>query len=94
MRKVKIEKLVEIEIDIDDFTDDEILKEVETRGIVQPEKGTEDFSDEEIRCEYEHRFGTHSSVTIAQVYEEFRRRGDAPQVLRDYIYDHGGRILP
>lgn len=28
------------------------------------------------------------------IYEEFRRRGDAPEILREYIYDNLGRILP
>jgi hypothetical protein len=35
-----------------------------------------------------------SNVPIETIYEEFRRRGDAPQCLRDFIYDTIGKILP
>jgi hypothetical protein len=44
--------------------------------------------------------GRKSTLTLAErdlklrhVYEEFVRRGDAPKVLRDYIYEAIGRIL-
>lgn len=30
---------------------------------------------------------------ITLIYEEFARRGDAPQVLKDFIYETIGRIL-
>lgn len=30
---------------------------------------------------------------LTLIYEEFARRGDAPQVLKDFIYDTIGRIL-
>jgi hypothetical protein len=32
-------------------------------------------------------------LMLRRVYEEFARRGDAPQVLREYIYQVLGRIL-
>lgn len=35
-----------------------------------------------------------SNVSIETIYEEFRRRGDAPQCLRDFIYDAIGKVLP
>lgn len=33
------------------------------------------------------------TVLLNEVYEVFRRRGDAPQCLREYIYRKLGRIL-
>lgn len=32
-------------------------------------------------------------LMLRRVYEEFARRGDAPEVLREYIYQVLGRIL-
>lgn len=32
-------------------------------------------------------------ILLRRVYEEFARRGDAPEVLREYIYQVLGRIL-
>lgn len=34
-----------------------------------------------------------SDFTMLAVFEEFQRRGDAPQCLKDYIYEHLGRVL-
>jgi hypothetical protein len=31
---------------------------------------------------------------LEAIYEEFRRRGDAPECLRGYLEDKIGRILP
>jgi hypothetical protein len=31
---------------------------------------------------------------LMAIYEEFRKRDDAPQCLRDFIYEQIGRILP
>jgi hypothetical protein len=31
---------------------------------------------------------------MAEIYEEFRRRGDAPECLRTFLYQQLGRILP
>lgn len=33
-------------------------------------------------------------VDLLTIYEEFYRRGDAPQCLREYLYEKIGRILP
>ncbi len=30
---------------------------------------------------------------LEQIYEEFRRRGDAPNCLREYLYEKIGRTL-
>lgn len=30
---------------------------------------------------------------LTSIYEEFRKRGDAPEVLRDYLYKKLGRTL-
>ena len=32
-------------------------------------------------------------ISLTLIYEEFSRRGDAPQCLKDYIYHEIGRIL-
>lgn len=34
-----------------------------------------------------------SGGKLTLIYEEFARRGDAPQVLKDFIYEAIGRIL-
>lgn len=34
-----------------------------------------------------------ASPSLELIYEEFARRGDAPKVLRDYLYETIGRIL-
>jgi len=33
------------------------------------------------------------NADLLLVFEEFQRRGDAPQCLRDYIYENIGRVL-
>lgn len=33
------------------------------------------------------------SVMLHKIYEEFRTRGDAPQILKDYLWDMIGRAL-
>jgi hypothetical protein len=53
----------------------------------------DDFTNDEVREEYLNRFGI-STVTLEQIYEEFARRGDAPPVQRNYLYETIGRILP
>jgi hypothetical protein len=93
MRTLKVEKTVEVEVSSEDLTDEQILSELQERGIGPPEKDTSDFSDEEIQEEFRNRFGGEAT-SIERVYEEFRHRGDAPQCLRDYIYAEIGRILP
>ena len=37
--------------------------------------------------------GATPKASLLSVYEEFVRRGDAPQCLREYIYEHLGRVL-
>jgi hypothetical protein len=53
----------------------------------------DDFTDDEVAEEYKNRFGGNT-IRLEQVYEEFARRGDAPPVLRDFLYEQLGRILP
>lgn len=58
----------------------------------------EECSEEQLRKELQSRSkcdpGTGDKRNMLQeIYEEFRRRGDAPQCLRDYIYETIGRIL-
>jgi hypothetical protein len=31
---------------------------------------------------------------LEAIYEEFRKRGDAPECLREYLYEKLGRCLP
>lgn len=63
---------------------------------VDPEEVLRELSNEEL-AEIVAKRTKDASVTprvlLARVYEEFRTRGDAPQCLRDYIYDVLGRIL-
>lgn len=40
-----------------------------------------------------HQRGVVNGASLLAVFEEFQRRGDAPQCLRDYIYEHLGRVL-
>lgn len=93
--KVTVEKVVEIEVSLEDVTDEDLLKECETRGIGQPEAEPEDLSDEEVRAEFEHRFGVQGSISVEQMADElYRSRTDAPQIVKDYIYEQTGRTLP
>lgn len=39
------------------------------------------------------RNGNAGMTKMQLIYEEFRRRGDAPQVLKDFVYEILGRIL-
>jgi hypothetical protein len=68
-------------------------KTVSVSTEVEVEVDINEFDDEVIRAEFEDRFG-EQSPNLMQIYEEFARRGDAPQVLRDYLYEKIGRILP
>lgn len=36
---------------------------------------------------------TDRDLCVQLIYEEFARRGDAPKILKDYIYETIGRIL-
>jgi hypothetical protein len=31
---------------------------------------------------------------LEAIYEEFRKRGDAPECLREFLYETIGRVLP
>lgn len=37
--------------------------------------------------------GQRAVTKLTLIYEEFRRRGDAPQILKDYLYEIIGRVL-
>jgi len=69
------------------------LKHITTEIDVDVEVDMEDFDDDDVKAEYEKRFGV-STVTLEQIYEAFVRRGDAPTVLRDFLYERLWRILP
>jgi hypothetical protein len=63
---------------------------------VSAEDVLEELSDEELARIVAARTKISSenpAVLLERVYEEFRTRGDAPQCLRDYIWDVLGRIL-
>jgi hypothetical protein len=36
----------------------------------------------------------HDTRKLEAIYEEFRKRGDAPECLREYLYEKLGRCLP
>jgi hypothetical protein len=55
-----------------------------------------ELDDDDLAAALERRAkkGEHKHVSkLTLVYEEFARRGDAPPVLKDYIYEMIGRIL-
>lgn len=82
---------------LEDATDEEILDEVELRGIGQEEKDTGDFSDYAIRQEFEARFGldeSHEAALTRMVDELYRTRAQVPDVVKDFIYEATGRTLP
>lgn len=79
---------------LEDATDDQLEEEYQARDLGEPEKDTGDFSDEEIQYEYSHRFGKFPEEDLSAIYEEFRKRGDAPECLRAFLYQNLGRILP
>lgn len=82
---------------LDDATDEEILDEVDVRGIGREEKDTSDFSDREIRAEFESRFGlieTHEEALTRMADELYRTRAQVPDSVKDFIYTATGRTLP
>lgn len=66
-----------VEIDTDDIFE-EMSDEALTDELARRKSGKE-------------RNGRNCALEL--IYEEFRRRGDAPKLLRDYIYENIGRIL-
>ena len=82
---------------LEDATDEEVLDEVELRGIGPDEKDMGDFSDNEIRQEFEARFGlneSHEAALTRMVDELYRSRAQVPEVVKDFIYEATGRTLP
>jgi hypothetical protein len=85
-------------VTLKDCTRDQLVEEVERRGL----EGTWDevsdiseFSDQEVKEEYRIRFCVlNEDVVLSQIYETFRTRGDAPPELRNYLEERIGRILP
>jgi hypothetical protein len=72
-----------------------ISVEVETSATISIDDVLDQMTDEQLDDLMERRAQKGQGGTgLEEVYEEFRRRGDAPQVLKDYIYEHLGRILP
>jgi hypothetical protein len=71
---------------------------------IDPEEVLRECDDSDIDGEIERRkrgktyagkpVGSTARANLTLIYEEFRRRGDAPPVLREYLYDELGRILP
>jgi hypothetical protein len=68
----------EVEVEIDV---DDLIEEID-----------DDVLIDEIRRRRKDPVG-FSNVSLQTIYEEFRRRGDAPQCLKDYIYDTLGKVL-
>lgn len=92
--KVTVRKVVDIEVEMEDLTDQELLDECDRRGISTPELDLSDFDNDDIRREYQERFEIgDENRTLELIYEEFRTRGDAPRSLRDFLYERIGRIL-
>lgn len=40
------------------------------------------------------KLSTWERIQLEKIYEEFRKRDDAPEVLREYLHYALGRILP
>lgn len=82
---------------LEDATDEQVLDEVELRGIGREEKDTGDFSDNEIRREFEARFGlteSHEAALTRMADDLYRTRAQVPDVVKDFIYEATGRTLP
>lgn len=99
MKTFKVKQQVELEVDVEkvleSLSDEEVIEEYESRGLAEPEKGPSDFSDDEIQAEYEDRFTTSSSISPEAMWEEiYRTRAEVPQIVKDFLYDKTGRILP
>lgn len=62
--------------------EDEVLHEMPTERLL-----------EELAGRKSNLTKTDRDLKAELVYEEFARRGDAPKVLKDYIYETIGRIL-
>jgi hypothetical protein len=55
----------------------------------------EEMNEDQLRNALGFKEGTGDQRSrLERIYEEFRRRGDAPSVLRDYLYDFLGQTLP
>ncbi len=70
-----------------------VIREVEVEIEVDLDEALEQASDEELRAEMESRGMKDARIGLQAVWEDFRGRGDAPKSLRDYIYEHLGKIL-
>lgn len=68
-----------VEADVDG---DEVLDNMSVEDIAQHLEARRKGGDTEV-----------PHIMLRRVYEEFARRGDAPDVLREYIYQVLGRIL-
>jgi hypothetical protein len=56
----------------------------------------EEIPDEQLYAEVERRRGCvtrNGPSLLLSVFEEFQRRGDAPQCLKDLCYEQLGRVL-
>jgi hypothetical protein len=57
------------------------VSRVDAEDLEWPEDGEDDLT-----C--------NQKEQLDRIYEEFRRRGDAPECLRTFLYQQLGRILP
>ena len=90
-------------IDLGDITDDAIVAEVVERGLfaevrdkdMERELTVAESPVQDLVDELESRGIDISEdrAKLSRIYEEFRARGNAPDVLRDYIYERIGRTL-
>jgi len=79
-------------------TEVRILQTVDVNVDVDVDEVLNGLDDDDLAAALERRarrieHGRRSSSRLTLIYEEFARRGDAPKVLKDYIYDMIGRIL-
>jgi hypothetical protein len=91
---MRITKTIDVDVDVDltDFADDVLLDECGRRGILPEDASIDEFTDDELQGEHKRRFA--DAVDLEKIYHEFSRRTDAPECLRQYLYEQIGRTLP
>ncbi len=61
---------------------------------ISPAELFENLDDEELIDEMAERgYVVRDKAELLAIWEEFRRRGDAPECLRNYLYEMTGRSL-
>lgn len=71
-----------------------VRKSIDVDVTIDVEDVIEEIADEDLIAELQRRNNSPGSgVSLLTIFEEFQRRGDAPQCLKDYLYAVIGRVL-